>query len=99
MEELVQDGAVEPLDKAVGLRCPDLGPAVLDAVEIKVEFVGMVLGAAEFPAIVGQHSFHRQAELAIEGQYLIVQPIKPALAQDSATLPSSFASSRTLKRL
>lgn len=50
-EELVEDGAVETLDKAVGAGCPHLGTAVLDAGEMEIKFVGMSLGAAELGAI------------------------------------------------
>jgi hypothetical protein len=30
---------------------------LFDAVEIEVEFVGMVLGSTELPAVVGEHGF------------------------------------------
>ena len=40
-EDLVEHGAVEAFDEAVGAGCPHLGAAVLDAVEIEIEFVGM----------------------------------------------------------
>lgn len=50
-EQLVKDGAVEPLHESVGLRRPDLGLAMLDAVEVEIELVGVVLGPAEFAAV------------------------------------------------
>jgi hypothetical protein len=50
-EELVEDGAVEALDEAVGFRRPDPCAAVLDAVEVEIGLVGVVLGAAELPAV------------------------------------------------
>ena len=48
-EELVEDGTVEALDEAVGLRATDLGAAVLDAVEVEIELVGVLVGTAESP--------------------------------------------------
>ena len=42
-EELVEDGAVEALDEAVGLRRADLGSSVLNAVQIEVELVGVAV--------------------------------------------------------
>ena len=51
-EELVEDGAVEALDEAVGLRRADLGSSVLDAVQIEVELVGVAARPAELAAIV-----------------------------------------------
>jgi hypothetical protein len=70
-EELVVDRAVETLDEAVGLWASDLGAAVLDAVEVEIELVGVLVGPAELPAVVGQHGFHRQVESAAEGQHVI----------------------------
>ena len=52
-KELVQRGAVEPLDEAIGLRLADLGAAMLDVVERQGEFVWMGLGAAELATIFG----------------------------------------------
>lgn len=45
-EVLVEQGAVEALDDAVGLRSADLGLAVLDAFELEEQLVGMAVGAA-----------------------------------------------------
>ena len=47
--------------------------ALRRAVERQVELIRMLLGAAELAAVVGQHRAHRQIELAIEGQHLVVQ--------------------------
>ena len=49
-EELLQHGAVEPLDEPVRPRAAHPGSAVLDVVERQVELVGVPLGAAELPA-------------------------------------------------
>ena len=61
-EELIQHRSVESLDETVGLGAADLGAAVLDAVEVEVELVGVLVGSAELPAVVGQHGFDRQIE-------------------------------------
>lgn len=84
-EELVEDGAVEALDEAAR-HCPrtdggqwlapwgaDPGAAVFNAVEVEIEFVGMAFGAAELPAVVGEHCADRKVELAVEGQHVVVQ--------------------------
>lgn len=39
-EELVEDGAVEALDEAVGFRVSNLRATMLDAVQVEIEFVG-----------------------------------------------------------
>ncbi len=70
--ELVEDSAVAALDEAVCARRADLGAAVFDAGEVEMELAGMVLGAAELAAIVGQHRTDRQVELAIERQHVVV---------------------------
>ena len=52
-ETLVEQGAVQALDKAVGLRALDPGGAVLDLLELEKEFVGMaVFAAAELAPVV-----------------------------------------------
>ncbi len=40
-EELIEDGAVESLDKAVGPGRADLAEPVLDIVELQEELIGM----------------------------------------------------------
>lgn len=65
-EELVQHGAVEAFDKAIRLRPAHLGAAVHDVVEGKIQIVGVRLGAAEFPPIVGEHRRDRQAVGLVE---------------------------------
>ena len=53
--ELLQDGFVEALADAVGLRASRLGAAVVDVLDGQIELVLMRLGgAAEFRAAVGQ---------------------------------------------
>jgi hypothetical protein len=52
----VEQGAVQPLDDAVGLRPADPGALVLDAFELQKQLVGMaVLAAAELAVSVAQH--------------------------------------------
>lgn len=72
-EELVEHGAVEALHEAVGLGAADLRSPVLDVVELEVELVRVVLAAAELPAVVRQDRFHRQVEVPIEGQHVVVE--------------------------
>ena len=72
-EELVEDSAVEALDKAVGLWRSNLGAAMVDAVEVEVELIRVPLRAAELAAVVGVHRADGQAEMAVEGQDLVVQ--------------------------
>lgn len=55
-EVLVEQGAVQPLDDAVGLRPLHPCGAVVDVLELQEQLVGMLVGpAAELPAVVGQH--------------------------------------------
>lgn len=55
-EVLVDQGTVQPLDDAIGLRPFDLGGAVLDQLEQDEQSVGMAVGAAaELAAVVRQH--------------------------------------------
>src|SRR5438874_7875257 len=55
--EFLQDGFVEALTDAVGLRASRLGAAVVDVLHGQVELVFVRLGgAAEFRAAVGQHA-------------------------------------------
>lgn len=65
--------AVESLDEAVGAGCPELGTAMLDAVDVEMELVRMPLGPAELAAIVGEHRPDRQIQIATEWQHVIVQ--------------------------
>lgn len=50
-EELVEHHAVEALDEAMGLRRPNLGAVVLEAVMVQEELVVVVFGATELPAL------------------------------------------------
>jgi len=72
-EELVERGLVELLHKTVGLWSVDLGPAMLDAVEVEIELIGVILATNEFPAVVGEGRLHRQSDLKVERQHVIVQ--------------------------
>jgi hypothetical protein len=53
-EELVQYGAVEMLDKAVGARRANASLAMLDAGQGEVEFERVGGGAVELATVVGQ---------------------------------------------
>lgn len=60
----VQQGAVQPFDKAVIWRSADTGCAMLDAFQLQEQFERMLSGpAAIFPAIVREQGFDAQALL------------------------------------
>src|SRR6185295_18722046 len=52
--ELVQDGAMEALADAIGLRALGLGSAVIDVLDGEAELVFMALGTAKLGAAIGQ---------------------------------------------
>lgn len=55
-EVLVEQGSVQALDKAVGLRALDLCGAVLDLLELEEQLIRVPVGpAAELPAVIGEH--------------------------------------------
>lgn len=59
---------MQALDDAVGLRPLDPGLAVLDALELQEQLVGMLVGpAAELAAVVAQRRVHRPA-VRLEGR-------------------------------
>ena len=72
-EELVEHRAVEALDETIGLRRLHFGATMLDAIEVEIEFVRVSIGAAELSAIVGENGLHRQIELVVERQHVVVQ--------------------------
>lgn len=72
-EEFVEGRLVEAFHKAVGLRAPDLSLPVFDVVEGEVQLAGVRFGPAELPAVIGKDGGHRQALLAVEGQYVVVE--------------------------
>lgn len=74
-EELVEHGAMEALDEAIGLRPAHPGLAVLDVVEREIEFERVGVGTTELTAIIGQHGRHRQAAFGVERQHLVVQDL------------------------
>ena len=51
--ELVEDGAMEALANAIGLRALGLGAAVVDVLNGEIELVFVALGAAKFGAAIG----------------------------------------------
>jgi hypothetical protein len=50
--ELIQDGAMEALTDAVGLRALGLGAAVIDVLDREVELIVMALSAAKLGAAI-----------------------------------------------
>ena len=67
-EMLVQQGAVQSLDDAVGLRARDPSRAMLDLLELQEQLVRMLVGPpAELAAVVGQHAVDRGA-VGLEGR-------------------------------
>ena len=72
-EERIQDGAIEPFDKAVGLRLSHLGTTMLDLVECQVQLVGMAFRPTELATIVGEYGADRDVMGFIEGQDVVVE--------------------------
>ena len=65
---LLEKGAVEPLDEAIGLRPADPGGAVLDVLELQEELVGVAVRPAAVRApVVAQDGPHLHAVLLEEG--------------------------------
>ena len=52
--EFVEDGAMEALANAIGLRAFGLGAAVVDVLDRQIELVLVALGAAKLGAAIGQ---------------------------------------------
>ena len=74
--ELLQDGFVEALADAVGLRASRLGAAVVDVLDGQIELVFMRLGgAAEFRAAVGQHAAEFDVVLVEERHDAVVDQV------------------------
>jgi len=62
--ELVEDGLMEPLGDAIGLRALGLGARMVDVLDRQIELIFVVLRvAAIFRAAIGQHA----AELHLVG--------------------------------
>ena len=73
-EVFIEEGAVEALKIAVGLRPSDLGGAVLDAFELEEELVGVLVGpAAELASVVGEDGFDGDLVGLEEGQDVVVE--------------------------
>ncbi len=72
-EALVQKGAVQALEVAVGLLAADLGGAVLDVFQLQEQFVRVaVRAAAVFPAVVGEHGVDAGIVDLEGGQHVVV---------------------------
>ena len=77
-KELLQHRAVKPFHEAVRLRAPDLGPAVLDVVELQVDLIRMARHTAELRPVVGEHGLDLQPVGLVEGQHVVAPPPPPA---------------------
>src|SRR5512146_1835442 len=86
---LIQQGSVQPFDKAVALWSPDLRGPVLDLFQLQEEFVRMVVGpTAKLPAIVREDGgdagimfFKEWQHIFVEnmhGRYRQFRGVKPA---------------------
>ena len=74
--ELLQDGFVEALTDAVGLRASRLGAAVVDVLHGEVELIFVRLGsAAEFRAAIGQHAAELDVVLVEERHHTVVEQV------------------------
>lgn len=72
-EVLVQKGAVQALDVAVGLRAADLSGAVLDIFQLQEQFIRVAVRAATvFPAVVGEYGVDAGIVGLEGGQHIVV---------------------------
>lgn len=75
-EVLVQERPVEPLDKAVRLRPPDPRGAVLDALQLEEQLVGMaILAATELAPVVGERRGDGGAMVLEDRQHVVVHDV------------------------
>ena len=75
-EVLIEQGAVEALDEAIGLRPAHLRGPVLDALELQEELLGMPVGpAAELASVVAEDGPDRNPVLLEEGQHVVVRDL------------------------
>lgn len=75
--KLLQDGFVEALANAVGLRRPGLGFSMLDVVDRQVQLIVVALGlAAIFRTAIGEYAQQRQSLGLQEGQYPVIEQIR-----------------------
>lgn len=88
-EVLVEQGPVQALDEAAGLRSPDLGRAMLDLLELQEQLVGVAIGpAAELAAVVAEHGAN-PGLMGFEGwQHVSVQQVDRADRQLVRVEPS-----------
>jgi hypothetical protein len=87
-EVLVEEGAMEVLDDAVRLRALDAGLAVLDALKLQEQLVGMTIGpAAELAAVVGEHGLDLDAVRLEGGQQVGVEQMTGILLVYKRALP------------
>ena len=74
--ELVEDGAVESLDKSVCPRGSHLGPSVFDIGEVQKDLVRINHGpAAVLPAVIREDMLNHEAMKPVKGQYPIIEHI------------------------
>ena len=74
--ELIQQGFVETLADAVGLRATRFCPRVVDILNGQIELIFMpIMGAAEFRATIRQNTIDTQAMLVKERYHPIIEQI------------------------
>ena len=73
--KLIQDGAMEALADAIGLRALSLCAAVIDVLNGEIELVFMALGAAKFSAAIGQHSRQADGVLVIKRHHPVIEDL------------------------
>lgn len=74
--ELIQQGFVETLADAIGLRAARFCPRVIDVLNRQVELIFMpIMGAAEFRAAISQDAIYPQPVLVKKGYHPIIEQI------------------------
>src|SRR6516165_9002631 len=71
--ELVEDGAMEALANAIGLRALGLGAGMVDVLNGEIELVFVALRAAKLGAAIGQHARQADAVLVIKRHHPIIE--------------------------
>src|SRR6516165_2098436 len=71
--ERVEDGAMEALANAIGLRALGLGAGMVDVLNGEIELVFVALRAAKLGAAIGQHARQADAVLVIKRHHPIIE--------------------------
>ena len=73
--ELVEDGAMEALADAIGLRALGLGAGVVDILDREIELVFVAFAAAKFGSAIGQHPAEPDTVLVVERHHPVIEDL------------------------